>query len=125
MRQRPVAIFKLRVLRFSEVYTEAHRRLILERKEKPLIRGIGALWAYIDVRDAARACRLALEVNFSGHQAFNICASESFMEAPTVELLKKYLPEVKAMRPISDWESGYDVAKAKRMLGFQSMLRLP
>jgi len=112
-------------LRFSGVYTEAHRRLILERKEKPLIRGIGALWTYIDARDAARACRIALETKFSGHQAFNICASETFMEAPTSELVKKYLLEVKLTRPISGRESGYDVAKAKRMLGFQSMLRLP
>ena len=122
MRQRPVAIFRLR---FSGVYTEAHRRLILERKEKPLIRGIGALWTYIDARDAARACRIALEAKFSGHQAFNICASETFMEAPTAELVKKYLLEVKLTRPISGRESGYDVAKARRMLGFQAMLRLP
>ena len=122
MRQRPVAIFRLR---FSGVYTEAHRRLILERKEKPLIRGIGALWTYIDARDAARAYRIALEAKFSGHQAFNICASETFMEAPTAELVKKYLLEVKLTRPISGRESGYDVAKARRMLGFQAMLRLP
>jgi hypothetical protein len=45
------------------------------------------------------------------------------MEAPTSELVKKYLLEVKLTRPISGRESGYDVAKAKRMLGFQAMLR--
>ena len=112
-------------LRFSGVYTEAHRGVILERKEKPLIRGIGALWTYIDARDAARACRSALEAKFLGHQAFNICAAESFMEAPTSELIKKYLPEVKLTRPISGRESGYDVAKAKRMLAFQTALQLP
>jgi len=47
------------------------------------------------------------------------------MEAPTSELVKKYLLEVKLTRPISGRESGYDVAKARRMLGFQAMLRLP
>jgi hypothetical protein len=47
------------------------------------------------------------------------------MEAPTSELVKKYLLEVKLTRPISGRESGYDVAKAKRMLGFQAMLQLP
>ena len=111
-------------LRFSGIYTEAHRGLVLERKNNPLIRGTGALWTYIDARDAARACRLALEAKFSGHQAFNICASETFMEAPTYELLKKYFPEVKLARLISGRESGYDVAKAKRMLGFQATLQL-
>ena len=112
-------------LRFSGIYTEAHRELILERKISPLIRGTGALWTYIDARDAARACRLALEAKFSGHQTFNICAPETFMEAPTSELVNKYLPEVKTARPIRGRESGYNVAKAKRMLGFQATLQLP
>jgi len=112
-------------LRFSGIYTEAHRGLILERKKSPLVRGTGALWTYIDARDAARACRLALEAKFSGHETFNICAPETFMEAQTSELVKKYLPEVKWTRPISGRESGYDVAKAKRMLGFQATLQLP
>ena len=112
-------------LRFSGIYTEAHRALILERKKSPLVRGTGALWSYIDARDAARACRLALEAKFSGHQTFNICASETFMDAPTSELVKKYLPEVKLTRAISGQESGYDVAKAKRMLGFDAALQLP
>lgn len=112
-------------LRFSGIYTESHRALILERKKSPLIRGIGALWSYIDARDAARVCRLAVEAKFSGHQAFNISASETFMDAPTSELVKKYLPEVKLARPISGRESCYDVAKAKRMLGFQATLKLP
>jgi len=116
---------QLASLRFSGIYTEAQRGLILERKNNPLIRGTGALWTYIDARDAARACRLALEAKFSGHQAFNICAPETFMDAPTSELVKKYLPEVKLVRPISGRESGYDVAKAKRMLGFQATLQLP
>jgi nucleoside-diphosphate-sugar epimerase len=112
-------------LRFSGIYTEAQRGLILERKKSPLVRGTGALWSYIDARDAARACRLTLEAKFSGHQAFNICAPETFMEQPTSELVHKYLPEVKWTRPISGRESGYDAAKGKRMLGFQATLQLP
>jgi nucleoside-diphosphate-sugar epimerase len=112
-------------LRFSGIYTEAHRALILERKKSPLMRGSGALWTYVDARDAARACRLALEAKFSGHQTFNICAPETFMEAPSSELVKKYFTEVKLARSISGRESGYDVAKAKRMLGFQATLQLP
>src|SRR5689334_16110967 len=112
-------------LRFSGIYTEAHRGLLSERKKKPLMRGTGALWSYIDARDAARACRLALEGEFTGHQAFNICAAETFMDAPTAELVKKYLPDVKLARPIEGRRSAYDVSKAKLMLGFQALLRLP
>jgi hypothetical protein len=47
------------------------------------------------------------------------------MDIPTAELVKKYLPEVKFARAIEGRGSGYDVTKAKRILGFQAMLRLP
>ena len=111
-------------LRFSEMYTEEHRALLAERKKHPTIRGTGALWSYIDVRDAARACRLALEADFSGHQAFNICAPDTIMDLPTGELIEKFLPQVKAVRQAAGRWSGYDTAKAERVIKFRAKLLL-
>lgn len=111
-------------LRFSGIYTEMHRALLVERKQNPLIRGTGALWSYTDARDAARACRLALEADFSGHQAFNICAPETIMDTPTAELAEKYLPEVKSVRKSAGRWSGYDTHKAEAVLGFRAKLLL-
>jgi nucleoside-diphosphate-sugar epimerase len=109
-------------LRFSGIYTEEHRAMLAQRKNNPLIRGTGALWSYIDVRDAARACRLALEADFSGHQTFNICAPDTIMDTPTAALAAKYLPRVKVLgKPDGRW-SGYDIAKAEQMLGFRAKL---
>jgi nucleoside-diphosphate-sugar epimerase len=112
--------FQIASLRFSGIYTEAHRPLLIERKQNPTIRSTGALWSYIDVRDAARACRLALEANFSGHEAFNICAPTTIMDTPTRELVERYLPEVKRMRDglEGNW-CGYDTTKAAALLGFR------
>jgi nucleoside-diphosphate-sugar epimerase len=108
-------------LRFAGVYTEAHRPMLLERSKDPTIRGTGALWSYIDARDAARACRLALEAEFSGHQAFNICAPDTIMELPTRELISRYLPRVQRVRDgLADNSSGYDTKKAAAALGFQA-----
>lgn len=108
-------------LRFSGIYTEAHRSLLIERKRNPTIRGTGALWSYIDVRDAARACRLALEATFNGHEAFNICAPTTIMDTPTRELVERYLPQVKRVRNglQGNW-CGYDMAKAETKLGFRA-----
>lgn len=107
-------------LRFAGVYTEAHRSMLLERRNDPLIRSTGALWSYIDVRDAARACRLALEANFTGHRAFNICASTTIMNVPTKELLSCYLPQVKDLRPgLDGCASGYSNVKANTVLSFE------
>ena len=111
-------------LRFSGIYTETHRQLLLDRKRNPLIRGTGALWSYIDVRDAARTCRLALEADFSGHQAFNICAPETIMDTPTAELVAKYLPQVQSVRKADGRWSGYDTAKAQKILGVRAQLLL-
>jgi nucleoside-diphosphate-sugar epimerase len=109
-------------LRFSGIYTEEHRELLIKRRKNPIIRGTGALWSYIDVRDAARACRLALEADFSGHQTFNICAPDTIMDTPTAELAEKYLPHVKVLGKRDGRWSGYDIAKAEQMLIFRAKL---
>jgi nucleoside-diphosphate-sugar epimerase len=107
-------------LRFAGIYTEAHRSMLLERKRDPLARGTGALWSYVDARDAARACRLALEAKFGGHQAFNICARSTIMDTPTRELIARYLPGVTDLRSgLDDRGSGYSIEKAKRLLRFE------
>jgi nucleoside-diphosphate-sugar epimerase len=112
-------------LRFAGVYTEAHRSMLLERKNHPVARGTGALWSYIDARDAARACRLGLEADFGGHQAFNICARSTIMDTPTRELIARYLPRVTDLRTgLDDCGSGYSIDKAKRLLGFESRCSL-
>ena len=111
-------------LRFSGIYTEEHRKLLAARSKEPLIRGTGALWTYIDVRDAARACRLALESEFNGHEVFNLCAPDTIMESPTTELAAKYLPDVKIVGKAEGRWSGYDTAKAEKLLGFRAQLLL-
>ena len=112
-------------LRFSGIYAEEHRTLLIERSKSPLSRGTGALWSYIDARDAARACRLALEADFSGHQAFNICAPDTIMATPTADLAEKYLPQVRIARQgLGDRWSGYDTGKAESVLHFRAKLLL-
>ncbi len=112
-------------LRFSGIYTEAHRPMLLERKKAPLARGTGALWSYIDARDAARACRAALEADLSGHQACNIAAPNGLVDLPIRELVGRYLPRVRDLRAGLDGTgSGYSVAKAKDILGFEAKLSL-
>jgi nucleoside-diphosphate-sugar epimerase len=116
---------QIATLRFSGIYTEAHGPLLQERRKNPIIRGTGALWSYIDVRDAARACRLALEAEFPGHRAFNICAGSTIMDTATRELVVRYLPEITDLRTgLDGCSSGYSVVRARTMLGFESRCSL-
>jgi nucleoside-diphosphate-sugar epimerase len=76
------------------------------------------LGTYLHVRDAAEACRLALESKLHGHEAFNLCASTTLMPRPTIDLVRELMPEVIDFRRTDrgDW-AGYDTAKAYKILG--------
>ncbi len=108
-------------LRFSGIYAETNIHVLAERRKNPTIRGTGALWSYVDVRDAATACRLALQTDLLGHQAFNICAPTTIMDTPTEELVRRYLPKVEPIRAAlqGNW-CGYDTHKAEAILGFRA-----
>ena len=83
------------------------------------------MWSYIDVRDAARACRLALEANFAGHQTFNLCAPDTIMDTADCRARRKGIcPQVKSLRKAEGRWSGYDIAKAEKILGFRAKLLL-
>jgi nucleoside-diphosphate-sugar epimerase len=107
-------------LRFPGVNYDPACKLIFERQANPAFRTPG-FWAYVDARDAARACRLALEADFSGHRIWNIAAPTGNMREPTTELVARFLPGVKDVRPGSDplW-SGIDSSRAERELGFKA-----
>jgi len=104
-------------LRFAGISADLTQQNLVERRKNPL-RWAGPLWTYIDVRDAAVACRLAVEKDFSGHEPFNICAPNTIMTGPTLELAKEYFPDVKVRAPLEGNWSGYDCKKARDLLGF-------
>jgi nucleoside-diphosphate-sugar epimerase len=107
-------------LRLPGINFDPEFKLIKERLGNPRYR-LPGFWTYIDVRDAAEACRLALEAAPHGHTIFNVAAPTSNMREPTDELLKRYLPTVKKRedRFVGNW-SGMDSRKAERILGFRA-----
>lgn len=80
-----------------------------------------SFWTYVDVRDAAVACRLAMEHSEPGHQAFLIAAPNSYMDEPTLDLFKQYYPGVTRVREGFGGQQGaVDCSDAERVLGFQA-----
>ena len=105
-------------LRFPGINFDFSYEIVRERWNDPRGRASG-FWAYIDARDAAMACRLAMEAEFTGHEVMIVAAPRSSMKEPTDELIKKYFPAVEKTDPklTGNW-SGVSSAKAERMLGF-------
>ena len=106
-------------LRFPGVNFDLSYESFRERWRHPASRASG-FWTYIDARDAAATCRLALEAKFKGHEVFIAAAPKSCMIQPTLELVKKYLPKgAKIKKAAGTHWSCVDSTKARRMLGFK------
>jgi nucleoside-diphosphate-sugar epimerase len=106
-------------LRFPGVNFDLSYESFRERWRNPATRASG-FWTYIDARDAATTCRLALEAKFQGHEVFIASAAKNCMIQPSVELIKQYLPKGAKIRKVAGthW-SCVDSSKARRMLGFK------
>jgi nucleoside-diphosphate-sugar epimerase len=74
------------------------------------------LWGYVDARDAAAACRLALETDTLGFEAFNITAADTLIPEPTEKLVRAYIPETDIRVPLLGTVSGFAIEKAARLL---------
>ncbi len=81
---------------------------------------IGTFWSYIDARDAALACRLAVEADIDGHLICNLSADTSRYREPTAELIARYLPGTKIRDGFPSHFGGLDNSRIKRALGFEA-----
>lgn len=81
------------------------------------------LWAYVDVRDAARANRMAIEADGVGCVAVNITAAETLSSVPTAELLREHLPDVEVRRPIDGYATAFDLSWARETIGWEPVYR--
>jgi nucleoside-diphosphate-sugar epimerase len=107
-------------LRFPGIIFDFSYEIVRQRWKDPRGRA-GGHWAYIDARDAASACRLALNAKFAGHEVMIVAAPGSSMTKPTDELVKKYLGKQIPTKPgLSGNWSGIDSAKARKLLRFKA-----
>lgn len=76
-------------------------------------------WGYVDVRDAAEACRLAVLAREIGFEAVNIVAPDVLSEQPIDALLDRHLSGVTRKRPLSGTDAAFTNDKARRLLGWE------
>ncbi len=87
--------------------------------------GGGPLWHYVDPRDAARAFRLALEIQRPRFACYFISSRTTLAPAPTLERLRHYLgretpvqrPQVYQRNPFAPL---YDIESARHDLGYEA-----
>src|SRR5262245_3439169 len=80
------------------------------------------LWGYVDERDVAAACRLALSAPaeaVAGNPGFIIAASDTVMNRPSAELLAQVFPEVPLRTEIDEFGTLLAIDRARRVLGYE------
>ena len=116
--RRMAGVLSVVSLRFPWIHTpESFKSTLAPLWDDPA-GGAANLWAYIDTRDLARACRLALEADINGYQAFYISARNSFMKTDTLKLAQTFYPDVRIRAPLAGQASLFDCSKAAAALGF-------
>lgn len=76
------------------------------------------LWSYVDSRDVARACRLAIEAQGVGAEHCIIAAADTVMRRPSRELMAESFPEVPVTRELGEFESLQSNDKARALIGY-------
>lgn len=80
------------------------------------------LWSYVDIRDAARACRLAIEAARDrpyGFAPLNIVAADTLAEEPTEELIKSMAPDIEIRTPLPGCIGTFAIDRARETIGWE------
>ena len=77
------------------------------------------LWSYVDVRDCAQSCEVALRADVAGASSYVIAAADSVMTTPSAQLMAAVFPDVPIRGELGEFESLQSIAKAKAVLGYQ------
>jgi nucleoside-diphosphate-sugar epimerase len=104
-------------LRFSNILGPEEYRFFPTYWDDPTLRKWN-LWGYIDERDVALSCRLALDANVSGSQSFIIAAADTVMTRPSADLMAEVFPGVPLKTEVPGNATLLSIDKAKRDLGF-------
>ena len=76
------------------------------------------LWGYVDARDVALSCRLAVGADV-GAEHFIIAAADTVMDRPSAELMAEVYPSVSYRPTAGEYDALVSSEKAGRLLGYE------
>jgi nucleoside-diphosphate-sugar epimerase len=82
--------------------------------------GAREVWGYLDFRDAARACALALTEPGPGFHTVSLAAPVTLAPYPTDDLLATFLPWVPLKSSFPGRQAPFDLSRAEALLGFRA-----
>src|SRR5262245_7950433 len=104
-------------LRFSNVMEPHDYERFAGFQDDPQLRRWN-LWGYVDARDVAQACRLALDADVAGAEVFIVAAADTVMNRPNRELMAEVYPSVELRGDIGEHDTLLSIDNARRVLGY-------
>jgi nucleoside-diphosphate-sugar epimerase len=77
------------------------------------------LWGYVDARDVATSCVLALERDGLGAEHFIVAAADTVMNRPSADLMAEVYPSVPYRPTAGPFDTLLSIEKARRLLGYE------
>jgi nucleoside-diphosphate-sugar epimerase len=77
------------------------------------------LWGYVDARDVAQSCRLALEADLTGAEVFIVAAADTVMNRPSAGLMAEVYADVEVRDGVAEFGTLLSIEKARRVLGYE------
>jgi len=96
-------------------FRELHRSPITD----PWVRCQG-FWTYLHIKDAATACRMAIESEgWSGSEKFFLNAADTMVNVPTMEAIRQVYPKVPLRKEFDGFEAPISTERAKSLIGWR------
>lgn len=105
-------------LRISNIFEERDYGTIPSFWDDPALRKWN-LWSWVDARDVAQACRLALAADVAGADVFTIAAADTLMRDPSRALMADWFPGVPVRDGLGTFGTLLAIDKARRVLGYE------
>jgi nucleoside-diphosphate-sugar epimerase len=108
-----IASFRLHALLDDQAVASAHT------EQGDLEKNAPEFWSYTSLRECARACRMALDSSWTGHEVFFVNATDTTLSVPTAQALAHCYAGVPLRRPLPGFDSVLDTGKAKHFFGWE------
>jgi nucleoside-diphosphate-sugar epimerase len=108
-------------LRFSNIMVSGDYQEFPSFWSDPQVRKWN-LWGYVDARDVAAACRLALEASpdaVAGSPSLIIAAADTVMNRSSSALLDEVFPGVPLTREVVEFDSLLAIDRARETIGYE------
>ncbi|MDP6822794.1 MAG: NAD(P)-dependent oxidoreductase [Dehalococcoidia bacterium] len=119
VRRRPGGV-QIASMRFHALLTRERQAEMRSRVGEGMIdeKAPKHFWGWTDLEEAATACRLAIEKDWDGHEAFFINAPDTSANVPTIDLVREAYPDAEIRGDLEGYNSALSIEKARRVLGW-------